>query len=74
MKKKKIVIILSFIVVFILFCIGTFMYFLTPVGGNSKVTFTVKSGESKMEILDNLKNANIIKSKYITLILSLIHI
>lgn len=68
MKNKKLIIILSSIVGIILLCIGIFIYLLTPVGKNSKVSFTVASGDSKMQILDNLKSANLIKSKYATLL------
>ncbi len=63
-KKTKIIIIISAIVVLLAFMVGLFLYSMTPVSKTSeKVIFTVEAGSSKVDIVDNLKTANLIKSK-----------
>ncbi len=66
MKKKKLFIILGSVLVVILVILSTYMILLTPVDkkSNDNVVFVVKSGESKTDIVSNLKKANLIKSKY----------
>jgi len=63
-KKNKIIIALSAIIVLLIFIIGLFFYSMNPVSKESeKVIFKVESGSSKFDIIDNLKEANLIKSK-----------
>ena len=63
MKKRYIV--LSAIVLIIAILVGFYFLSLRPVSKDSKkVTFKVGSGISKVQIVDNLKTANLIRSKY----------
>ncbi len=63
--KKKIVIILGVIGVLIVGLIGLYFYGLGPVSKKSKlVEFTVDAGTNKIEIVNDLKEANLIKSKF----------
>lgn len=66
MKKKKIIIGLIIALVAVLaILISLYFYGLTPVSKNNKIIeFTVKTGESKMEIVDKLYDAGLIKSKF----------
>lgn len=68
-KTKKVLLIAGAIVIAILVClIITYNVLLNPVSKNyESVTFVVKKGEGKQEIIDNLKESNLIKSKYVTL-------
>lgn len=66
--KKKILIISGVVIGLIGILIGLYIYLLTPIGKNETVEFTVHKGESKTEIISNLKEANLIKSKYATII------
>lgn len=68
-KKTKIILIISGIILAIIaIFIGLYFYLLTPVSKESTiVNFTINQGDSKMEIANNLKDANLIKSKYATL-------
>ena len=68
-KKTKIILIISGIILAIIaIFIGLYFYLLTPVSKESTiVNFTINHGDSKMEIANNLKDANLIKSKYATL-------
>lgn len=68
-KTKKVLLIAGAIVIAILVClIITYNVLLNPVSKNyESVTFAVKKGEGKQEIIDNLKESNLIKSKYVTL-------
>lgn len=68
-KKTKIILIISGIILAIIaIFIGLYFYLLTPVSKESAiVNFTINQGDSKMEIANNLKDANLIKSKYATL-------
>ncbi len=69
MKNKKIIIIIISILVVILLMVGLYFYGLTSVSKNSdKVTFNIESGSSTLDIIDNLKEANLIKSKVSSLI------
>lgn len=64
MKKKKLIIVISLIVVLIVFLIGLYFYGLTPVSKSEKTTlFTINSGESKVKIVEKLKESGLIKSK-----------
>lgn len=63
-KKNKIIIIASSIALVIGVIIGIFIYSLSPVSKTSeKVIFNVTPGTSRVEIVDDLKNAGLIKSK-----------
>ena len=64
MKKKIIIIISSIVGLLIALLVGIYIYGSGPVSKKSDpVSFTIKSGESKMRIVSNLKDAKIIKSK-----------
>lgn len=68
MNKKKLLIILGSILGIILIIVFIYIFNLRAVSNsNELVSFTVNSGESKETIVDNLKNANLIRSKYVTL-------
>ena len=68
-KNKKLIVILSVIVGLILVSVVTFMILLSPVSKSSDIVeFTVKKGEGKEKIVDNLKDAKLIKSKYATFV------
>lgn len=68
MNKKKLLIILGSIIGIILVIVFIYIFNLRAVSNsNELVSFTVNSGESKETIVDNLKNANLIRSKYVTL-------
>ena len=68
-KNKKLIVILSVIVSLILVGVVTFMILLSPVSKSSDIVeFTVKKGEGKEKIVDNLKDAKLIKSKYATFV------
>ncbi len=63
--KKKIVIIIGLIIVLVGVLIGVYFYGLSPVSKESKkVEFTVDAGTSKLEIVDKLKEAGLVKSKF----------
>ena len=69
-KKGKIILIISAIVIaLIAIFVGVYFYLLSSVSsGSTKVSFTVNQGDSKMEIVTNLKDAGLIRNKYATLI------
>ena len=68
-KNKKLIVILSVIVGLILVGVVTLMVLLSPVSKSSDIVeFTVKKGEGKEKIVDNLKDAKLIKSKYATFV------
>lgn len=68
-KNKKVIVILSVIVGLILVGVVTFVILLSPVSKSSDIVeFTVKKGEGKEKIVDNLKDAKLIKSKYATFV------
>lgn len=61
---KKLVIIVSVLIVVLASAIGLYFYNLKPVSTNNNVKlFTIKSGTSKLDIVDNLKSAGLIRSK-----------
>lgn len=63
-RKKKIMIVLICILLVILFMVGLYFYGLTPVSKTSdKVTFKITSGTGTRNIINDLYEANIIKSK-----------
>lgn len=65
MKKKKVVIVLISIFIVISVLIGLYFYGLTPVSKTSTdVEFIVTSGKGKIEIIDDLKSAGLLKSKF----------
>lgn len=66
-RIKKSVVIISVIVLAILLIIGLYFFLLTGRNDDSKVTFTVKEGASKFDIVDDLKEADLIRSKAATL-------
>ena len=69
MKNKKIFIALGVILGIIMALVATYFILLTPSSKSNKViTFTVKKGDGKEKIVDNLKDAKLIKSKYATFI------
>ena len=65
MKKSKLIIIIILILLIIsALCLGIYGYGMTKVSKESqKVEFIVKSGASKIEIVNQLKNAGLIRSK-----------
>lgn len=67
-KKKLILIIGGGIFSFIILIIIAIWICLLPAGKtNDAVTFNIKRGDSKVNIVENLKDAKLIKSKYVTL-------
>ena len=65
MKKKLTIIIVIFIIILAL--LGVSFFALTKVSDDSaSITFNVKAGENKIEIVNNLKSAGLIRSKYVT--------
>lgn len=69
MKNKKIFIILGVIVGLLVAMTITYFILLTPSGrSNVPVTFVVNKGDDKKTIINNLKEAKLIKSKYATII------
>ena len=68
-KLKKVWLILGLFILLIMLSIGTYFFMLTaPQKEKNLVTFTVSPGMSKLEIVDNLKSAGLIRSKTATLI------
>lgn len=68
-KKAKIILIVcaSFIALIAIF-ISIYFYLLSAVSsGSTTVNFTVNEGDSKIEIVTNLKDADLIRNKYATL-------
>lgn len=64
-KKNKIIIISSAIAVVIALIIGLTIYSFTPMSKkNEEIIFTVKPGSGKVNIIDDLKEADLIKSKF----------
>ncbi len=69
MKNKKLFIVLGVIIGIIMALIATYFILLTPSSKSNKViTFTVKKGDGKEKIVDNLKDAKLIRSKYAAII------
>lgn len=67
-RIKKSVVITGVILLIILFVIGLYMFLLTGRKDNSNVTFVVQNGASKFDIVDDLKEADLIRSKTATLV------
>ena len=64
MKKKGIIVTLICMLVVVLGMIGLYFYGLTSVSSSSdEVSFTVKSGASTKQVINNLYDAKLIKSK-----------
>jgi UPF0755 protein len=64
MKKKRIIVTLICMLVVILGMVGLYFYGLTSVSEESdEVSFTVKSGASTKQVINNLYDAKLIKSK-----------
>lgn len=62
--KKKLIIILGVILVVIILLVVLYFYGLTAVSKDDKtISFTISSGDSKMDIVDALDEAGLIKSK-----------
>lgn len=73
-RKKKIIILLICILLVILFMVGLYFYGLTPVSKTSdKVTFKITSGTGTRNIINDLYEANIIKSKISTMVYVKLH-
>ena len=63
-KKTKIIIIISAIAVVLAFIIGLIIYSFSPITkNNEEVIFVIEPGTSKVDIIDDLKESNLIKSK-----------
>lgn len=64
MKHKKLLIVLSAIIVIIILFVGIYFYGLTPVNKDThKIDFNIPKETGKLSIINNLKEAGIIKSK-----------
>ncbi len=73
-KTKKIIIAFSSLILLIVVMITLYFIGLTRVNTlTNYVDFTIEKGMSKVEIVNELKNQNIIKSKYSTLIYLVTH-
>ena len=69
MKNKKLFIILGIILGIIVLFVVTYLILLSPVGrSNKEVTFIVEKGDGKEKIINNLKDAKLIRSKYATIL------
>lgn len=67
-NKKKLIITISVIVAIILGAIISYVVLLSPISKKSEeVVVVIKPGDGKKEVVDILKNAKLIKSKYATL-------
>ena len=63
-KKKRIIIVLVCMLVVVLIMVGAYFYGLTSVSKKSeKVSFNIKTGTSTKEVINNLYEANLIRSK-----------
>ena len=72
--KKKLIYILIGILIIILLLIGLYFYGLTSVSNKSDlVNFTIARGTSTKEVINNLYEARIIKSKIATAIYVSLH-
>ena len=73
-KRGKILLIIGVILIaLIAIFVSLYFYFLTPVTrGSNVVNFTVNAGDSKTEIVANLKNADLIKNEYAALMYILV--
>ncbi len=72
--KKRIIIVLICLLVVVLLIIGTYFYGLSSVSKKSeKVTFNIEKGTSTREVINDLYEANLIKSKISSLIYVKLH-
>ena len=72
--KKKVFVFLSIFILFIALLIGSYFFSLKSISKESQdVSFTVQSGSSKIEIVEDLKNAGLIRSKYALLVYLFFH-
>jgi len=63
--KKKVIIISGALLAVLLFIISLYFFGLTPVSKDSKtVLFNIKAGTNKIEIVNDLKDAGLLKSKF----------
>ena len=63
--KKKVIIISGALLAVLVFIISLYFFGLTPVSKDSKtVLFNIKPGTNKIEIVDDLKDAGLLKSKF----------
>lgn len=69
MKKKGLIITIICILIVILFMVGLYFYGLTPVSkASDKVIFSIEKGTNTIDVINNLYEANIIKSKISTMV------
>ena len=69
MNKKRIFIILGIVLSLLIILIGSYFLMLKPVTTKDEtITFTVNKGDSKQVVINNLKDANLIKNKFATLV------
>lgn len=69
MSIKILISIFILVIASIFFIISFFLYSLTPVAKNSlDVKFNIKIGSPSISVIENLKNENLIKNKYIGII------
>lgn len=74
MRKKRIIILIISILTVILFLVGLYFYGLSAVSRKSdKVTFTVSLGTSTKNVINNLYEAKIIKSKISSMVYVKLH-
>ena len=63
--KKGVIVFLILFMIIPLILVGTYFYSISSVSKQSEVvSFTVQSGSSKIRIIEELKNARLIRSKY----------
>ena len=73
-KKKRIIIIVISLLIILLLIIGVYFYGLTKVSKtHEKVEFNIKSGTNTKEIINNLYDSKLIKSKISSLIYIKLH-
>ena len=76
MKKKKIIIIISIVIItLIIACLSIYNIGLSPVNKGEKmvISYVLKSGTNKMQVINELKDAGLIKSKLSGYIYAFIH-
>ncbi len=72
--KKKLIIIIGVLLVIVILLISLYFYGISKVSNETdKITFTVSSGESKIDIIDALDDAGLIKSKIAAYIYTGLH-
>lgn len=74
MKKKKILIVAFLLIIIVALLVGLYFYGLSSVSKSDEVViFTVNKGESKIDIIDELEDAGLIKSKISSYIYIFLH-